>query len=289
MKYAYYPGCSLHSTAAEYNLSLRAVCERLNIGLSEPRKWICCGSTPAHALSKLLALSLPYQNLAEIKKLDLDEVVVPCAACFSRFKAAQFEVGHEPGLGAEIERIIGGRLADGIKISHPLEIFSQDDVLGEMRGLMVKDLKGLKTVCYYGCLLTRPPKVTMFDECEYPESMDKVLRSIGVPTMDWAYKTECCGAAFSLTVTDVVLTLCYEILKEAKALGAEAIAVACPLCHANLDLRQKEVEQKYQQKFNLPIFYFTQVIGLGMGIPFEKLGLKKHFVDPRPAVEKCII
>ena len=117
-----------------------------------------------------------------------------------------------------------------------------------------------------------------FDECEYPMSMDQILRSLGIATVDWSYKTDCCGGAFSLTETDIVLTLTRSILEEAKAVGANAIAVACPLCHANLDTRQVEIEQKYDARYGLPIFYFTQLMGLAFGIPPDKLGLHKHFV-----------
>jgi heterodisulfide reductase subunit B len=117
-----------------------------------------------------------------------------------------------------------------------------------------------------------------FDECEYPMSMDKLLRLLDIETLDWSYKTDCCGGAISATETDIVLKLTHDILEEAKAVGANAIAVACPLCHVNLDTRQAEVEQKYGSHYGLPIFYFTQLMGLAFGISPEKLGLQKHFV-----------
>jgi len=287
MKYAYFPGCSLHSTASEFDVSLRAICDKLGIELEEPEKWICCGSTPAHALSKLLGISLPWQNLVEIEKLGLSEVVVPCASCFARFKTAQAEVKNDGELGDKIEEIVDGKLPNNIKVCHPLEIFSEETMLGEMPKLVERDLSRLKIACYYGCLLTRPPKVMQFDNCEYPQSMDKVLQSMGIETVDWSYKTECCGAAFSLTRTDIVLKLCSQILEDAKLVGANGIAVACPLCHANLDMRQEEIEKQYGKDYQLPIFYFSQLMGLTMGISYEELGLDKHFVEPRKVIEEC--
>jgi heterodisulfide reductase subunit B len=118
-----------------------------------------------------------------------------------------------------------------------------------------------------------------FDECEYPMAMDNVLRSMGITTLDWSYKTDCCGGAMALSRTDIVRKLTHDIFEEAKAVGANAIAVACPLCQANLDTRQEEVEREYNVSYQIPIFYFTQLMGLAFGVPAEELGLQKHFVS----------
>jgi len=286
MKYAYYPGCSLHSTAKEYDRSWRAVCEKVGIELEEVKNWICCGSSWAHPTSKLLSLALPLKNLAEIEKRGFKEVIVPCAECFSRFKIAQYEVDNEPKLAAEVEGIIEHKFRDGVKVSHPLDILSNNAGLSKISDLVKNDLSGLKVVCYYGCLLTRPPKATEFDVCEYPQSMDKILQAVGVSTLDWSYKTDCCGASFALTRTEIVLKLSHDILGGAKSVGADAIAVACPMCHANLDTRQEEIEEKYQTTYHLPILYFTQLMGLAFGIPAEELLLRKHLVNTEGVLEK---
>ncbi len=291
MKYAYYPGCSLHSTAKEYDSSLRAVCEKVGVELDEAKNWICCGSTPAHTTSKLLSLALPLKNLAEMEKSGFNEVMVPCAACFSRFKIALHEIDNDPKLAADMEGIIEHKFKNGVKVYHPLEVLSDTAQLGKLTELVKNTLTGLKVVCYYGCLLTRPPKVMGFDDCEYPQSMDRILRALGVTTLDWSYKTDCCGASFALTRTEIVLKLSRDILEGAKSVGADAIAVACPMCHVNLDTRQEEIEEKYQVAYHLPIFYFTQLMGLAFDIPAEKLLLKRHLVDTKDVLEKvkCLI
>ena len=286
MKYAYYPGCSLHSTAKEYDRSLRAVCAKVGIELEEVKNWICCGSSWAHPTSKLLSLALPLKNLAEIGKRGVREVVVPCAECFSRFKIAQHEIANGPQLAAEVEGIIEHKFEDGVKVYHPLEIFSNNTGLSKISDLVKKDLSELKVVCYYGCLLTRPPKATEFDICEYPQSMDKILQAVGIPTLDWSYKTDCCGASFALTRTELVLKLSRDVLEAAKSVGADAIAVACPMCHGNLDTRQEEIEKEYQVTYHLPILYFTQLMGLAFDIPVKKLLLKSHLVDTEDILEK---
>lgn len=275
-KYAYYPGCSLHSTGAEYDMSLKAVCEKLGIELQEIKGWICCGTSPAHSTSRLLSLALPIQNLCLAEKMGFSEVVVPCAACLSRLKIAHYETTRDPELQTQVSAVVDAPLPKALKILHPLEILSDS---AELAGAVTRELPGLRVACYYGCLLTRPPKVMQYDECEYPMSMDRLLNSVGVETLDWSYKTDCCGGVFTLTETDVVLKLTYDILEDAKAVGANAIAVACPLCHVNLDTRQAEVEQKYGSRYGLPVLYFTQLMGLAFGIPANRLGIQKHFVD----------
>ncbi len=278
MRYAYYPGCSLHSTGSEFDISLRAVCPGLGIELEEVEGWICCGSTPAHSVSGLLALALPVANLCLVEEMEEGEVVVPCASCFRRLKAGHHETATRPELLKEVNRVVERPYRGTVGISHPLEIFSTESMLGEIARLSTTDLSNLKVVCYYGCLLTRPPEVMRFDRCEYPMSMDQVLRAAGITTLDWDFKTMCCGAAFSLTETEVVYKLCSDILEAAQGVGANAIAVACPLCHANLDTRQSEIEQRLDKRYGLPILYFTQLMGLAMGIPAEKLGIDKHLV-----------
>jgi len=276
VKYAYYPGCSLHSTGAEYDVSFRAVCDKLGLEIQEIKGWICCGTSPAHCTSRLLSLALPFQNLCLAEKMGLTEVVAPCAACFARLKTALYEAAESPETEKQLKNILQTELPTSMNVITPIEIFLKQT---DLAGAVTTKLPELKVVCYYGCLLTRPPKVMQFDECEYPMSMDKLLHSVGIETLDWSYKTDCCGGALALTETDIVLKLTHEILEEAKAVGANAIAVACPLCHANLDTRQAEIEQKYDAYYGLPILYFTQLMGLAFGIAPEKLELHKHFVS----------
>lgn len=275
MTYAYYPGCSLHSTGSEYDVSLRAVCDGLGVRIPELKGWVCCGTSAAHCTSRLLAYALPFQNLCLAEKMGASEVVAPCAACFARLKGAIHAADADPGLEAQIQEILESPLPKSIRVLSPLEIFSNGI---DVAGAVTQGLPDLKVACYYGCLLTRPPKIMEFDDCEYPVSMDNVLRSMGITTIDWSYKTDCCGGALALTETDVVLRLTQDILEEAKDRGANAVAVACPLCHANLDTRQEEIERKYDKTYNIPIFYFTQLMGLAMGIAPAKLGIQKHFV-----------
>ncbi|MHC4121092.1 MAG: CoB--CoM heterodisulfide reductase iron-sulfur subunit B family protein [Planctomycetota bacterium] len=237
-KYAYYPGCSLHSTGSEYDVSFRAACDKLGIEIEEVKGWICCGTSPAHCTSRLLSLALPFENLCLAEQMGMSDVVAPCAACFARLKKALYEAAEDPALADRISEAVEKPLPESINVLSPLEIFCNG---AELSRAVTTQLPELKVVCYYGCLLTRPAKVMQFDECEYPVAMDDILSSLGITTLDWSYKTDCCGGALAMTRTDVVLKLTRDILEEARAVGANAIAVGCPLCHVNLDTRQEEV------------------------------------------------
>ncbi len=285
MTYSYYPGCTYHSTGQEYDKSFKAVCSALDIELKEIKNWTCCGSSSAHATSKLLSLSLPIQNLSEVEKEGLNEVVVPCVGCYSRFKKSVYEVGHDPGLLKDVSEIIDYQFQNKVDILNPLELFG-NGTQEKVKEKVKKDLSKIKMVCYYGCVLTRPPKVNKFDQHEYPMSMDLILNDLGVDVLDWSFKTECCGASLSLTRSDIVLRLTNQILENANDVGADAIVVSCPLCQANLDNRQEEVNDLYDKKYNLPVLYFTQVMGYAFGLGARQLGLDKHFIDPQQLLKR---
>ena len=150
---------------------------------------------------------------------------------------------------------------------------------------MTKPLAGLKVVCYYGCLLTRPPSITQADHPEYPMRMDRLVEALGAESLDWGYKTDCCGGSLALTRADTAMRLSEKILRNAQDVGADAIVVACSLCHVNLDTRQ-DVISRAGRAYNVPIIYFTQLMGLAMGMAAADLGLQKHLTDPRPLLRE---
>jgi len=178
----------------------------------------------------------------------------------------------------KVNECIGDEFKNSVKILHPLEVFNE--IKNE---LIVRELSKINVVTYYGCLLTRPPKVKQFDDCENPQSMDIILRQLGLNVLDWSYKTDCCGATFNLTNKDLFLKLTGKILEEAKNVGADIIAVACPLCQVNLDSYQFEKKAP-----NIPVFYFSQLIGLAYGVDAIELGLQKQFVNGEEVIEECL-
>ena len=284
LNYAYYPGCSLHASAKEYDISTRGVCKVLKIGLEEVPDWFCCGATPAHNVDELLSLSLCAKNLSLAEEVEGD-LAVACAACFSRLKTTQHHLRNNDIQRKQVETAIAAPAPLGKKVKHMLEILAKDYGLDKLAAAVTRPLTGLKVACYYGCLLTRPPDVPNLDCVEAPTIMEDVLNAVGAETVAWSHRLECCGANFTLSRPGVVLQLSNAILDSAKAAGADCILVACPLCHGNLDIRQKEIESVYNTSYNLPVFYLTQLVGLAVGVPATRLGLESMMVNPLPLLK----
>jgi len=287
MRYAYFPGCSLSASASDYDLSLRAVCRALDVELVEVRDWVCCGASSAHATSHLLSIAMPVLSLSHAEQDGFDRLVAPCLACLSRFKAANKEMQEDPEVRGKIHRAFDYHYRAAVRVYHPLEVMMEEGMVDRIRSRARRRLSGLKVACYYGCVLTRPPKVAQFDICENPQSMDSIIRALGGESLEWSYKTECCGVSMTLTRTDIVLKLSNDILREAQEVGAHVIAVCCPLCQANLDTRQLQIEEKYRVHYGIPILYFTQLMGLAFGAFPKELGLEKLITSPRDALEVC--
>jgi heterodisulfide reductase subunit B len=278
---AYYPGCSLHSTSIEFNDSTKAVCEALDLELVEPRGWVCCGSSAAHRADPEEALRLPMENLSLIEQSGFQEVTMPCAACFNRHKAAQYEIRHDEDHRHDMDKALDYAYQDSVQVNTLVQTIHQRVGMEKVAEKVNKPLEGLRVVCYYGCLLTRPPQVTEAEHPENPTDMDELLNALGADVKDWSYKTTCCGAAHSVTRPDIVVKLSGGIIEHARQAGADVIAVACPLCHLNLDARQFQMELENP----MPIMFFTQLMALALGLPEKSAVLHKNLVDPRPVLQ----
>jgi heterodisulfide reductase subunit B2 len=282
---AYYPGCSLHGTSREYDLSARAVLSTLGVAIEEPKNWRCCGSTPAHSTDHYLSVSLPLGNALAAEKEGFDHITTPCPSCFIRLRTAQRE-SREPGIEERLRAEWGEIPTPDLKIEHLLETITERVGYHAVQEKVLYPLEGLKVVCYYGCIITRPPKITGSREYEYPTSMDRLMTAAGATPLDWSYKTRCCGATLGITRAAISRRLTEKILQNARGVGADAVVVACPLCHINLDAHQGQIGEESGETFNIPIVYFTQVLGLAFGIHPSRLGVSKHFVDPVPLIDR---
>jgi heterodisulfide reductase subunit B len=279
VKIGYYPGCSLHSTGIEYDMSARAVAKALGIELDEIKDWVCCGSSPAHSSNELMSLALPAKNLLILKEENgLTDLCVPCASCFSRLKAAQNRL-EDASIRKRVESVLEAEFPQDIKVTHLMDTMVRGVGLDAIRERVEKPLAGIKVACYYGCLMTRPPKVTGKERYENPSDMEDLMGALGAEAVDWNMKTYCCGASFALTRTDVVLKMTGRVLADAANSGAEAVVVGCPLCHSNLDTRQEEINAAQGAAFRVPVFYFTELMGVAFGIEPAVLGIDRHFTD----------
>jgi heterodisulfide reductase subunit B len=276
---SYYPGCSLHVTGIEFHMSTEAIAESLNLNLVEPEGWVCCGTSPAHNTNHYRSIKLPMQTLAIAEEMGHEYMTMPCAACFSRFRIAMHEVQNDSELRSKIAGDIGFDYTGGIEVDSLLTTVTDRIGLEAAAKPIVKPLEGLKIASYYGCLLTRPPDVTGAKEPEYPMNMDHLMEALGAEAVDWSYKTDCCGGSLSLSTLEVALDLSQQILRNAIDVGADMIVTACPLCHINLDARQPQINYQFGGGLEIPIVYFTQLMGIAYGLEPEALGLQKHFSD----------
>jgi heterodisulfide reductase subunit B len=275
MKLGYFPGCSLHSTAKECDLSLAAVAKTLELELAEIRDWSCCGASSAHALDHRLAVALSARNLSLAEEQGLDRVMAPCAACFNRLATARHALANDTLLAQEVAPMLRRPFKNSVKVLNVVALLKE--IAPEIKA-KASPLAGLKVACYYGCLLVRPPEVVHFDDPEAPTSMETVVEATGATAVKWSKRLECCGAGFSLARSGSVVRLGRAILASAKAAGAQAVVVVCPMCHSNLDLRQAAMEAR-GKPFGIPILFLTQLVGLALQVDPIELGLGRHFVS----------
>jgi heterodisulfide reductase subunit B2 len=285
MTYSYYPGCSLHSSAKEFDISTRVVMQELGIELEELEDWSCCGGSIAAGVSHEVGMALAARNvvLAQQKNCDL---LASCSGCYNKSaKAAKaLENETERNKITPILSQMGMSVSDSnIKVRNVVDVLVNDvDISSRIK----KPLRGLKVACYYGCLLTRPQELTGWDSPMFPMSMDKLSQICGAEVVDFRSKTKCCGGPILVPQEKVAFELTKRLLDEAKSLGADCMVLACPLCANNLELRQPDIEKAYNVSYKLPILYITEIIGLALGIKPGKLGINKHVVSPKPVLAK---
>ena len=285
MKYAYYPGCSAESTARDMKQSALAVVKALGIEFEEPKGWTCCGATAGHQTNRLLAASLPAANLTKVQDMKLD-MIVNCAACYNRMKVANHEISAHPEIRQGVREALDRDYDGSVKVRHLVEVLLDDVGLPAIAKSLKRSLNGLKVASYYGCLLVRPPGVVKFDDPENPKSLDRLVTAMGGQSLDWPCKVECCGGGLTLSRTDVVVSLTESILDMAVQSGADCIAVSCPMCQANLDLRQQDINKQAGKNYQIPIIYITQLLGLCLGISSGELGFEKLMVPASHVLKK---
>lgn len=279
MKLGFFPGCSLEGSSKEYNESLQAIAPLLGLELTEVPDWNCCGASAAHNLNHKLALALPARVLALAEQANLARLLVPCSACYSRLALTRDELLHSDELRREMSALIELPVTGRTEVLNALQVLSlcaQDGLAARIRQPFQH-----KVACYYGCYLTRPAKVATCRRLEDPQEMDDLLRLVGAEPIDWAYKVECCGAGLSVSRTETVAELSGRIVADAVERGAEAIVVACPMCHTNLDLRRDAITRHRHARYTIPVLYVSQVLGLALGAREQDLGLRRHHVPVR--------
>lgn len=277
MEIGYYPGCALHGSSNDYEMSVRACLDVLGVRLRELDDWICCGATAAHSLNHKLAVALPARNLALAERDGLGEMLAPCPMCSAQLLKANRALTHDAALRKEMAEVIELPLAGSTRVCNLIQVLQKVGLERIAQAAKTK-LTEFKPACYYGCLLTRPAEFVDFDDAEDPHSMETILAALGAEPVAWNYKTECCGAGMTMANEETVLDLSHRILSNAASHGANCLVVACPMCHVNLDMKQGDIERRFGQRHDLVVYYLSDLVGLALGLDQRQLGIDRHFV-----------
>lgn len=280
MEASFYPGCSFDGVAREYRESVEAVCKTLGVDLRELPDWTCCGASSAHVTDDELAVALAARNLEIADRIGKD-LVVPCAACFQRLKVAEKELSQ----GKAVEGL-SGKFEGDFRVRTIVDFFWEDVGENAWKDTIRKPLTALNPVCYYGCLTARPPKVTDCRNPEDPQAMDRLIRSLGANVRYWSYKTDCCGGNLTLTRPDIACKLTQKLLDMAGEAGADCIVVSCPMCYQNVDSQQAEIARNTGREYAVPVYFFSELMGLAFGDPSVEKWLGRHMTDPVPLLRQ---
>ena len=291
MKYSYFPGCSLERNSAAYNASVLAVAEPLGIELAEIEDWNCCGATEYVSLNLMAAYALIARNLAQAAKNDgVKQIVAPCSACYLNLKKCD----HYMHQSAELNRKVNLALAAGglayqpgsLKVRHLLDVVANDVGLDALAAKVTRPLKGLRVAPYYGCFLVRPDFDDKVDDVEYPMLLDRLLQALGAEVVDFPLKAQCCGGHMTQISEATGFEMIRRLVKGAADRGADIVVTVCPMCQLNLDAFQGPMNRYFKTNYHVPILYFTQMIGLALGMGAAALGIGSELVDARPALAR---
>ena len=283
MSYLYFPGCSLKSSGRAYEESLLSVFSALSLEINEIEDWNCCGATAYMSISELKAFALSARVFAlaeqQTQSSDKADIVVPCAACYLGLNKTRHYLAEHLELRRKVDEALAAanlKYTGRIQVRHPLDVFINDVGIEKINSLSVRPLEGIRIACYYGCQILRP--YSDFDDQHEPCTMDKLMKALGAEIVDWPLKSRCCGGSLIGTVEEVGLRLSYILLKEAQKRGADVIATACPLCQFNLECYQSKMNRYYKDKVNIPVAYFTQLMGIAFGLSPRQLGIQRLFI-----------
>jgi len=279
MEYIYYPGCSLEFSGKPYDMSLRAVFHALDIGLRELEDWNCCGATMYMSVDEALSMAVSARNLALAEQAGFRDLIAPCSACYTVLVKTNRFLKESPELQAKVDHLLGQvglKYSLSVKVRHPLDVLVNDVGVDAIASAAKRSLEGVAFAPYYGCQIVRPERG--FDDSEFPSAMDTLFQRLGAHAVYFPLKTRCCGGMLMTTFPDVCLQLVKDLLECAAENGAECITTTCPLCQVNVEAYQKTVNKKFGTAYQVPVMYFTQLLGYALGCSEKELGLDKNLV-----------
>jgi heterodisulfide reductase subunit B len=296
---AYYPGCALEGSAQPYDKSTREVGKKLGLKLVEVKDWNCCGAMEVKNIDPEIQTYLSSRVMSQAKHKNRQDVVMaPCNGCYHNLKKAEYDIAHKPKSKQTVEKISAkaGHEAykeGDIETIHALDWIKHGFGEEELKTKIKGGLKGLRIANYYGCMYTRPRHIFPekdkggdSESTKNPHYMDDLLAIAGAECVDFPLKTACCGGAHTLSDSDMSTKLVLNILEAAEAAGAEVIATECPTCHSGLEMHQIRALKRLSKDTNVKIVYFTQLLGLAMGISPRKLGIHANISQSIPFLKQ---
>jgi heterodisulfide reductase subunit B len=287
-QYAYFPGCSLENIALSYNTSSLESTKKLGVELQELEDWNCCGATTYFHVDQLLANALMARNLAIAEKAGMD-LVAPCSACYKNAYFTNKYLKEDADLAEHINYALEEdnlQFQGTIEVRHLIEVFVDDIGVEEIKNKITKPLEGLKVAAYYGCQIVRPRKNG--ENVENPQFFEGLISAIGAEPVHFTDRLRCCGGSLIMTSRQAALDMVRQILQNAIDNEADLIATACPLCQINLECYQAQVNEEFGTSYSMPVLYFTQLLGLALGVPAKKLGFGKEFVSAMPFLSRYL-
>lgn len=294
-KVAYYPGCSLEGTGMPYDTSTRAVGKKLGLQLEEVKNWNCCGAVETKNTDHKLETYLSSRVMSiAANEMGHDTVMAPCNGCYHNLKRAEYDLEHKPEAREVVEDLSAkagheAYQAGQVKTIHALDWIKESVGEEGLKTHVKKSLNGMKVANYYGCMYTRPRHIHPekdqgegSDSTSKPHFMDDLLEAAGAENVDFPMKTACCGGAHTLSDSNTSTQLVLNIIEAAEAAGAEVIATECPICHSGLEMHQIRAEKELGKKTDIKILYFTQLLGMAMGLSPRKVGVQQNVSNAYP-------
>jgi len=269
MKMAYYPGCSLQGTARDYNESILDICKTLDIELVEIPDWNCCGASSAHMTNHEVAMRLSIRNLMQVKDEKLD-ILIPCPACFQRLKAADKALKHDP-YHWDVDDY-----SPKFELVHISTFLAKHDILERIAAKITRPVADMRIACYYGCLSLRPQHLTDAVNHEMPTTLEDIVSAVGARPVSWSHRTECCSGSLTMTRPDIAGKLVGDIVRAAERGGATAMVTDCPMCQANVESRQLDINPAGP---HLPVYYATELITAAISGSYPEKQQKVHLVS----------
>lgn len=287
IKIPYFPGCTLKTTAKNFEISAIEAGKKIGIEMVEMPKWNCCGVVSSLTSDDLMKHVAPVRNFVHAEEMSEkgtvndSRMLILCSMCFNTMKNTNRRVKNNAEDMKSIndfmylEKDYEGK----VEVVHYFELLKEIgfDKIAEK---VTKSLKDMKIAPYYGCMLLRPKEIGI-DNAEAPAIIEDFITSVGAEPVNWDAKGRCCGSYHTVNNKDIVVNLAKGIIENAHRSGADAIITSCPLCAFNLDNRQKLIMEKDPNFKTMPVFYFTQLLALALGLEEKFIGLEDHYIDPK--------